>query len=470
MLCTDIRLLQKIDPKAEITAVHLDIKDFGPSLDHSVPLSVFKFFGAPDAWVAWLRTYLGVRVRCKDGSVVTSQRGTPFGLGISSLMNELLLVILDMAIASKTKLHVHRNHDDFWFWSQDQEQVVGAHQVMVHFANLTHLEWNEDKGGCRVVGADDIKLEVPQSLPQTPFRWGYLLLQADGSWKVDMKLLETRLIEAEQEMRSAKSFLGRINVWNKYQAFIVRNTALPLRANGSEHLEHVQQVLGEVQTRLTGGSSILTWLQDELSRAFPGRQSSGDQDVPNAMYLWPLDLGGFELHSQIANIATHIVHMKKADKDKDVEALSPFGASYKVSEERYKRFAAGWNDSKVYYRLGKVAQNPTSSEGAKWASTLIAEQTVESWTSQEAGPRFISLEAFVAMDAATSAMWLNEYTELTVDQSETVPDSAYREIVYSLYKSSLIDALGQSDQIVPADLAPKYALLDLQRAVKQLFK
>jgi hypothetical protein len=149
MLCTDIRLLQTIDPDADITAVHLDIKDFGPSLDHSVPLAVFEYFGAPTSWLKWLQTFLQVRVRCEDGSVVTSRTGTPFGLGFSSLMNELLLVILDMAIAAKTKLHVHRNHDDFWFWSQDKDQVVGAHEVMTEFARMANLQWN----GTRVVVA-----------------------------------------------------------------------------------------------------------------------------------------------------------------------------------------------------------------------------------------------------------------------------------------------------------------------------
>lgn len=468
MLCTDIRLLQTIDPDADITTVHLDIKDFGPSLDHSVPLAVFEYFGAPASWLKWLQTFLQVRVRCEDGSVVTSRTGTPFGLGFSSLMNELLLVILDMAIAAKTKLHVHRNHDDFWFWSQDKDQVVGAHEVMTEFARMAKFEWNEDKGGCCVVGAAGKEREVPPSLPQTPFRWGYLLLQSDGQWRIDQALLETRMVEAEEEMRSAKSFLGKVNVWNKYQAFIARNTALPLRANGVKHLEHVQDVLGQVQARVTGGRDILAWLRDELARAFPDREASNNRDVPNAMYLWPLDLGGFELHSQIANIATHIEHMVAADKEND--RLPPFGSAYKASHERYKRYAAEWNTRDVYYRLGKVAKNPTSSEGARWASTMVQSHQVESWTSKDTCPPFLSLEAFIAIEAATFPAWDIEYSDLDLDQSQAVSEGAYKEIVQSLYKSSLIDSLGQSDQIVPADLAPKYALLDLQRAVKQLFK
>lgn len=285
-----------------------------------------------------------------------------------------------------------------------------------------------------------------------------------------MELLETRIIEAEEEMRVAKSFLGKINVWNKYQAFIARNTALPLRANGTKHLEHVQDVLGQVQARLTGGTDILAWLRAELARMFPGRGSTGDQDVPSAMYLWPLDLGGFELHSQIANISTHIGLMTAGDKDKEKDLLAPFGAPYKASLERFKRFAVEWNTSKVYYGLGRVASNRTSSEGAEWASDLVAQHTVESWTSTESGPPFLSLEAFVAIEAAISPGWASEYADLAADQSENVDDGAYREIINALYKSSLTEALGQADQIVPADLAPKYALLDLQRAVKQLFK
>ena len=470
LLCTDIRLLQAINPEDDITAVHLDIKDFGPSISHTVPLAVFEFFGAPTPWLKWLKTYLEVPVKHTDGTVHRSQRGTPFGLAFSSLMNELLLVLLDMAVAFKTGLHIHRNHDDFWFWSQDQEKMLQAYATMEEFTRLAGLQWNQEKSGACVVGQGDKQKGIPATLPQKPFRWGYLLLQQDGSWRIDQIMVDSRVKEAQRELASTRSFLGKINVWNKYQAFFARNTAMPLRANGSQHVEYIQEIMGKIQLEVTGGGSFLEFLKKELREAFPSIDSELYDRLPDAMYFWPLTLGGFELHSQLINMMTH-VHFLEGIKDEKRPDLIPFGESLDVEKDLHKERARDWQSMRVFTHLSVLAERGGSSESGRWANNLIATNHPETWAQSESGgSSFLSLQKFVIIQAAVSHAWLLEYLAFSTDDSDSVNERAYRDLTKSIYQSSLLRTLGQSDQIVPASLVPKYALVDVQRAVKQLFQ
>jgi hypothetical protein len=468
LLCTDIRLLQAINPAEDVTAVHLDIKDFGPSISHAVPLAVFEFFGAPAPWLKWLKTYLEIPVKHTDGTVHRSQRGTPFGLAFSSLMNELLLVLLDMGVAFKTGLHIHRNHDDFWFWSQDQEKMVQAYATMEDFARLAGLQWNREKSGACVFGQGDKQKAIPATLPQSPFRWGYLLLQQDCSWKIDQSMIDSRVKEAQRELASTRSFLGKINVWNKYQAFFARNTAIPLRANGSQHIEYIQKTMGKIQLAITEGESFLQFLKKELRKAFPSMDSELYENLPDAMYFWPLTLGGFELHSQLVNMMTHY-HFLEGLKTERKPDLIPFAGSLQVGEDLHKERAQDWQSMRVFTHLSCLAERAGSSESGRWAKNLIATNDPETWA-QSGGTSFLSLEKFIIIQAAVSFGWLAEYEALSMDDSDSVNESAYRDLTKSIHQASLLRTLGQSDQIVPASLVPKYALVDVQRAVKQLFQ
>jgi hypothetical protein len=462
MLCADIKLLQAVSPGMDITAVHLDVKDFGPSMSHAVSIAIFEFFGAPLIWLKWLRTYLEIPIRDADGCIEKSQKGTPFGQGFSTLVNELLLIVLDLAVATRTSIPIHRNHDDFWFWSQDQEKIIQAWTVMQDFAKLTGLEWNEQKSGCRVVSRD--VQATPASLPQTPFRWGYLLLERTGEWTVDESLLDACVQDAKAEIHSVTSMLGKINVWNKYQAFLLRNTSMPLMANGPEHLERLQNMIGQVQVRVTDGESILECFKKELRRTF---SNMGSPDIPDAMYYWPLDLGGFELHSQLITIQTYIDKMRAAD------ARLTFQHRIRATSRDHRERKEKWQSPYMLKSLQKASYWSDRYDISRWAGELAKTYDQQNWPEGSSGGMsvpFLTEAEFLLCEAATNFLWDMAYDFERTDISGDIDAAAYSKATRGLYNSSLTAVLGQATCIVPADLVPKYALHDLQRTVKHLYK
>lgn len=120
----DLKVICEFSPSSGMVALHADLENFGYSVPHETTLAVMKFFGMSETWLNWLKVYLEIPIASEvDGQdVVTKKtRGVPFSLQMSFLVNEALLAILDLAVVSKTKLWMHRNHDDYWMWCVDDE-------------------------------------------------------------------------------------------------------------------------------------------------------------------------------------------------------------------------------------------------------------------------------------------------------------------------------------------------------------
>lgn len=238
-ITTKIQFVQTVDPEAQLTFLHGDIQNFGNSVSHDVAIAVMKFFGMPPLWISWLKTYLKIPIQLEDGLVEFQMVGTPFGQLMSTIINELLLVLLDFAIITKTKQIPWRYHDDYWLaginTKNSQVDVVGeSWALMQDFATQVGLVWNENKCGSTIVQSsirggnnnDDVKMSVEtdtKSLPVEPLRWGVLVLDETGKWQINNEAVEMQVVKASEEYRNAKSFLHKVNVINKYTAFLVRN-------------------------------------------------------------------------------------------------------------------------------------------------------------------------------------------------------------------------------------------------------
>jgi hypothetical protein len=101
------------------TVLLSDFEWFGPSLDFDVVLATMQFFGVPDDWLAFFRTFLEAPLRFEDDPADTAprkrQRGTPVGHALTTLFGEALMFVMDFAVNHRADgLFLYRIHDDLW--------------------------------------------------------------------------------------------------------------------------------------------------------------------------------------------------------------------------------------------------------------------------------------------------------------------------------------------------------------------
>lgn len=454
LITTDIVLARHIAPEKDLTVLHGDLQDFGRSVPHDVLLAVLEFFGVPSPWIQFFKTYLRIPILQPDGSVQFSARGTPFGQACSTLVDELLLVVLDIAIASTSGITAHRNHDDFWMWSLVREDMAKAWEVMQDFTARTGLGWNATKTSCTVVrgsaagGAADI-----QGLPNRLLRWGVLELQPNGTWQVDAQLVKEQARAAITDISDTSSFLGYIGVVNKYQAYLIRNCGAPTQVNGPEYLETVRVVLAQFEAGVTGPQPLLEWVYDRFLVAFPDKATDEEYDMDDtdqALQVWPLKLGGFGL--QDFRPCALAYEKQFGIYPYGETARQPFGPDFQPRE-------------RVYEKMQKIWASPALADAFEMSRR--SDSALGRWIrSKQDLPPLLSFEAYSKwwiMHGADNLVAIQDAT-LQVDlEPHQVAIAATQ-----LYGRALEDAFGFDDVVSP-ELIPTYAILDIESRVKQLF-
>lgn len=451
LITTDIVLARQVAPSSDLTILHGDLQDYGQSVSHDVLLSVLTFFGMPPAWIQWYTTYLRVPLIQPDGSIRISTRGTPFGQACSTLADELLLVILDIALATTTGITAHRNHDDFWLWDLDKEKMERAWQVMRDFTAQTGLGWNETKTSCTVVrGVNDSEVSST-ILPARGLRWGILELATTGKWQIDPQLIHAQADAAIAEIRGnqARSFLGKIGVVNKYQAYLIRNSGVPTGFNVREYLEIVCQVLVRFEGRITNGIGLDAWLRHVYFESFPDAEET---DVDEVIRVWPLRLGGFDLHSfsplalayeQRSDIADSVSGESKTHTGLDLGPLP-----------------------RTYEKMQEIWSSPALSD--RFDISRHSEGALGRWIrSKSQLPPLIPLGIYtkwwIMHGSDNLAVIQDATTQINLEASDVAIQAA------RLCKGLLEEEFGEGEGLVPAELVPNYVILDVEQRVKKLF-
>ncbi|KAJ9116300.1 hypothetical protein QFC22_004740 [Naganishia vaughanmartiniae] len=450
LITTDIALARLVAPANDLAVLHGDLQDFGRSVPHDVLLSVLAFFGMPPAWLEWFTTFLRVPIAQPDGTTEVTSRGTPFGLSPSMLANELLLVLLDLGMACTSGITAHRNHDDYWLWNLDKSAVVRAWEVMQDFAAQTGLGWNETKTSCTVVrGESAVGMTEEQGLPTRLLRIGVLGLVETGKWQVVSELVEEQAQAALAAIRNDKpqSFLGKIGIINKHQAYLIRNCGAATYVNGLEYLETLQSIIEQFEQIITGGRNICDWAEDPLALAFP-QYNAGEMN--EALTVWPLKLGGAGLHSlRILALAY------EQELDLDNPQREPFGDKIIPSRTAYEKLEAAWKSPALEDSF-QISRHSDSGLG-RWIRSqdvlppLVSYQTYAKWCMLHESANQASIEAS------------SRHVSLTPDQV------AIKGL--QLYGNSLERRFGPGTQgqVVAAELVPNYAIQDIEAKVKQLF-
>jgi hypothetical protein len=463
-LTMDMKVAQALSPDDAMIVLRADLENFGPSVPHEVTLSTLKFFGMPKVWLVWFEKYLRVPLINMNGTVELQQRGTPFGLSISTLANELLLLILDFAVVSKTKLWIYRTHDDYWLWSIDdsERRVDTAWQMMQEFVGHSGLKWNTEKTGCTIVrGKKDVTAALSdRNLPTRPVYWGMVLLTKNGEWTVDPKFLAAQVEQARGEWDASQSFLGKINIINKYQSFLVRNAGPPLWITGGQHIEATQSVLNSFLSQLLRVEETQTNLYSVLRKvmqdAFPHHDA---KRLIDGLFIWPAGLGGLSLHAH----TIHTLIMTDAvDDSGDLTESTSFQHTLEFQKARYQDLRKQWNSEEVQVKLQQLAK-------AHRSENYYDDSPIARWASENETSPIVGEDVFIRYQALHGGAWDDAYKRLA--KSITFTSSRYKETAAALYGWSIEELYGMSEgmQLIPADLSPSFAIAELNATTKQLY-
>ncbi|KAE8229496.1 hypothetical protein CF326_g5536 [Tilletia indica] len=468
----DMQLLRIGAPGSKAAFLHADLRDFGASVPHKVILDVLQFFGLPPQWLAWYGTYLRIPMRSST-EVHKSQRGTPFGLLATAVADELLLVVLDIALACAADVTALRNHDDVWVWSVGTERVTRAWAVMGEFAALTGLSWNGEKTGCTTVSfplrGDNLETTSTKNitnsndLPENPLRWGVLLLQEDGHWGVDNDLVDLQAEAARLELansRGARSLLGKVNIYNRYAAFFVRNCGVPMGFSGDTFVDAYRSVIHRFDTAFTGGKGVFAWLSAELSSAFP--QHAGGIELQEAMFMWPLRLGGFELHPHEMIMFLHHKNLEDSEKEGEGEGNGERSSLMTLESDcrtEYEELREVWESAKTQKEFRSLVSGHGTTGLRAWAEECGNKQ-----------PDFIRFDQYLRHSLLHSHKWADMHR--TILAAKPCDPSKLEKLMLEMFTDALCESFGslhEHSALVATALVPQYAVLDVQAATKQRF-
>lgn len=454
-ITTDIEIVQNVAPDREMTVLHGDLQDFGLSVSHEILLEVLEFFGVSATWLQWFETYLTVPIITADGTVETATRGTPFGLSPSLLLDELLLIILDLAMVSRSQIVAHRNHDDFWLWSTNGQEIENAWAVMQNFANLTGLAWNNEKTSCTTVAArspSSTASSVPTSyeLPQQNLRWGLVELEKTGTWSINEGIVDAQAKAALQDSTdgqgTAVALFTIVNVLNKYQSFIVRNCGVPTSITGPAFSDTVNQAIHLFSSKFEGG--MLSWVSKQSNITIGDK---GGSAYGHAVFSWPLELGGFGLlFPTISSLALREdLGLDKPDRKK------PFEFIIREFEKEYERYRLVWE--------GKEATE-------KFYEHRNQHDRLAGWLNkQESFPKFITKDQYVRYCILEHQTFRQDYS-LAVSHVELQPEKI-KNLTDRLFGPVLKDYFGQGrDELVSKEMVPRYTMLELREKSRELFR
>jgi hypothetical protein len=450
-LRTDIALVQTIAPEADLVVLHSDLEDFGPSVPHHITLEVLKFFGLPEGWLSWFERYLKLP-QLDSSSETTATCGSPFGLSISLLLNELLLVLLDCAIAAGSGVTMNRQHDDFWVWSTDAPGMERAWTIMNDFTKQTELSWNESKTGCVTVvgnaGSTDLAVSKSLNLPRSPVIWGLLQLQEDGQWSVNEEGLRSLATSMLDEIKSnpSRSFLSHVTLWNKYQGYIARNVGPFTRENWSSQIPTLLSVLRGFQDLVIGPSTLHDTLVGYFRARFP---MHSDDALTKAILSWPIQLGGFQLHPHAIRT---MVCSKQLKSEHTASTPPTFAGELAKARHAYERYRQSW----------------TSAWGQRAWRSYDGHVLRATWSNVEDQPGPVTETDFVQWHALQTNDWQIAYERMTSPITVSPEDIA--EMVDSVYGLLARGTIGEKGEgLIDGKLVPAHVAADIDAAAREMF-
>ena len=178
------------------------------------------------------------------------KRGTPISYSLSVVCGEAIIFIMDFAVNQRAKgAFLYRMHDDLWLWDADVSKVASGWEEMKTYADFVGLTFNQKKTGSAYVGTPS---EASAALPKGDIRWGFLKFDATESrFLLSQAEVDLYIVETRRQLANTKSVFGRVNAYNKYMTFFLRNFGgLPAKCFSKAHIVNLIDTLARIQWEL----------------------------------------------------------------------------------------------------------------------------------------------------------------------------------------------------------------------------
>lgn len=336
----------------QFTAIRSDFRYFGPSLPHTTILTVLAYFGVPECWLGFFKSFLEAPVKfTQDGpeaEVQVRRRGVPMSHALSDCLGEAVLFCMDYAVNQNTNgAFLYRLHDDFWFWGH-RDTCVNAWQAMTEFTAIMGLELNEEKTGTVQVGENPESKwpsrpssSTPKTngpLPAGEIRWGFLKLDAqEGRFLIDQTQVDAHITELRTQLASCKSLFTWTQAWNGYFArFFTNNFAKPSLCFGRSHIDMAISTLSRIECTLFS-TGVTNHLRETIATKFPALAL----DLPDAFFYFPIELGGLELLNPYIPFLAMRENIKQTPVYRIKKAILDDELAYHAAKEEFERFGPG---------------------------------------------------------------------------------------------------------------------------------
>jgi hypothetical protein len=285
----------------EVAVVQSDLAWFGAGMPHSTVFALLRFFGVPEAWIAFFRKFAEAPLRMSDApgaDVKIRKRGLPIAHALERLLGEVVLFALDIAVNRQAKTQLYRLHDDFWL-CEKPAVCVAAWKTMKEFASLMGLEFNKSKtGSAYITTGSKIDKDVADALPKGDVRVGLLKLDAElGTWIIDQPQVDSHVSQLRKQLAACTSIFSWIQTWNScIGRFFLHTFGEPAHCFGRSHVDSVLRCHENIQRKLFNdadgtGDSVVKYLKHLIAERI------GVSDVTDSFLFLPEELGGLGLRN-----------------------------------------------------------------------------------------------------------------------------------------------------------------------------
>ena len=365
LISTDVIIKTRLH--GEITCFRSQIDEFYSSVPHATVIAVLRFFGVSDRWLNFFKRFLAAPLRFEgEQEPRIRKRGIPACHSLSDVFGQLVLFPLDYRVNSLTSGEpLWRMNEDFWFWSESEDRCVDVWNNIQSMTRIMGLTLSANRGGSVHIkyNKDTVFQAAPvkKPLPEGDIRWGMLYLNPNsGRFEIDQAMVDHHITELGRQLQEqSKSVFSWIQVWNTYAAtFFTSNFGTPANCYGREHVDNMLNTHSRIQRELLPGENgIIGHLKTFIEQRF------GIQDIPDAYFYFPIELGGLEAQNpfipllQVRNEVTE--HPSKrmdvfleAEKDAYRAAKKSYEDSLEEDEEDPAPFMTAEEFSQYREELG----------------------------------------------------------------------------------------------------------------------
>ncbi|CAF3184569.1 unnamed protein product [Rotaria sp. Silwood2] len=370
LINVEIQLHKILQPNAPFTVVSADLEWFEPSISHEIVQIFLEFCGVSQIWLHFFDRFLKQPIYYKHDELIRQrQRGVPISHSLSHLFAELLIFGLDLYIYQNTDIFIYRIHDDIWFFNSQLIKIEQAWTLMNEYAQITGLKFNEEKCGSRRIQPSNIITNVDELstnliLPSKDVKWGLLTLQSSGRFIIYQETIRPLLDEMKTRLTNATTILERVNLYNKYISFFMRNFGQCANILGTYHIEHIIEIFQYLHQYIfseTNGNA-LTILPNRIVEQFP---SCLTDEICEAWFYWPLTQDGLGLKNIYLNLYSvqqYLLSEKMVGFNqlsvKDAEKYAEIEIEYKQAKKhrKFKSIEQFMHDDETFITFDEYIQ------------------------------------------------------------------------------------------------------------------